>query len=100
MPDNRTIADLRRGETAYINRILDNDLALKLLEMGCLPGEAVTLLHVAPLGDPMCVRVSGYNLSLRRQEAALVELQAETSLPEEVVSRESLVVSENEKTVI
>ena len=74
MTASRTIADLRKGETAVISRIIDNDLALKLLEMGCLPGETVQLQHVAPLGDPVCIRVSGYSLSLRKLEAASIQL--------------------------
>ncbi len=74
MAASRTIADLRKGETAVISRIIDNDLALKLLEMGCLPGEPVVLQHVAPLGDPVCIRISGYSLSLRKREAASIQL--------------------------
>ncbi|WP_313976967.1 ferrous iron transport protein A [Xanthocytophaga flavus] len=70
----KTIADLRKGETAIISRIVDNELALKLLEMGCLPGESVTLQHIAPLGDPICIRVSGYSLSLRKREASTIQL--------------------------
>ncbi|WP_314001146.1 FeoA family protein [Xanthocytophaga flava] len=70
----KTIADLRKGETAIISKIVDNELALKLLEMGCLPGESVTLQHIAPLGDPICIRVSGYSLSLRKREASAIQL--------------------------
>lgn len=74
-PTPKTIADLRVGESAVISSLLDNDLTLKLLEMGCLPGESVTVQHIAPLGDPICIRVSGYSLSLRKQEAATVSLK-------------------------
>lgn len=74
MVSSKTIADLRKGEMAVISKIVDNDLALKLLEMGCLPGESVQLQHIAPLGDPVCIRISGYSLSLRKREAASIQL--------------------------
>ena len=46
-----------------------NDIFLKLMEMGCVPGEIVKVDQVAPLGDPIAISVSGYNLSLRLDEA-------------------------------
>jgi ferrous iron transport protein A len=46
-----------------------NDIFLKLMEMGCVPGEIVRVEQVAPLGDPIAISVSGYNLSLRLDEA-------------------------------
>jgi ferrous iron transport protein A len=45
------------------------------MEMGCLPGEEVTLERLAPMGDPMAIAVAGYSLSLRKNEAASVVLQ-------------------------
>lgn len=69
------MADLRIGQSAMIVRLGDEELSLKLLEMGCLPGETVVLQYIAPLGDPVCVRVSGYNLSLRKSEAAAIWIQ-------------------------
>jgi ferrous iron transport protein A len=39
------------------------------MEMGCLPGEPISVEQVAPLGDPVSVQVSGYRLSLRLNEA-------------------------------
>ncbi len=91
---SKTIADLRKGETAVISKIVDNDLALKLLEMGCLPGEPVMLQHIAPLGDPVCIRISGYSLSLRKREAAAIQLQtadneATPAVPASSFQRES-----------
>ena len=47
---------------------------LRLREMGVLPGTRVRLLRTAPLGDPLEIQVRGYNLSLRRAEAASVEV--------------------------
>jgi ferrous iron transport protein A len=68
----RSLADLKLGEKAVIESFTDKELALKLLEMGCLPGETVELMHIAPLGDPIAIHVSGYTLALRRSEASSV----------------------------
>lgn len=42
--------------------------------MGCIPGETITLIARAPLGDPITVKVSGYRLSLRKQQAREIEI--------------------------
>jgi ferrous iron transport protein A len=47
----------------------NDDIFLKLMEMGCVPGEIIRIDHIAPLGDPISITVSGYNLSLRLNEA-------------------------------
>ncbi len=72
MKIRNTLAELRIGETAVIDSFTDAEMSLKLLEMGCIPGEKVTLREVAPLGDPIAVFVAGYLLSLRKAEAATV----------------------------
>ena len=46
-----------------------SELELKLMEMGCLPGEEIVVEQIAPLGDPISVRIAGYSLSLRKNEA-------------------------------
>lgn len=67
-----TLDTLKEGQTATINAFKDVFLSLKLIEMGCLPGEKVKLAYVAPFGDPIAIEVSGYTLSLRKQEASTV----------------------------
>ena len=52
-----------------------SDLELKLMEMGCIPGEVVIVEKVAPLGDPISIRVAGYSLSLRKNEANQILLE-------------------------
>lgn len=69
------LTDLARGETAVIREFRNQDLMLKLLEMGVLPGETVTLELRAPLGDPLSIRVSGYLLSIRKSEARSILVQ-------------------------
>ncbi|HTF27899.1 MAG TPA: FeoA family protein [Flavitalea sp.] len=65
----KRLSDLRSGISARIVSFEDNDLFLKLMEMGCVPGEIVKVEQVAPLGDPISITVAGYNLSLRLNEA-------------------------------
>lgn len=69
---NRSVADLKIGEKATIKSFNDQWMSLKLLEMGCLPGAEICLLCKAPLGDPICLNVSGYCLSMRKAEAATI----------------------------
>jgi ferrous iron transport protein A len=72
--DNLTknLAQLVKGETAIISSFTDDTLALKLIEMGCIPGEKITLQHVAPLGCPYAFEVNGTLVSLRKSEAQFV----------------------------
>jgi ferrous iron transport protein A len=71
----KSVADLKPGETGTVCCFKDRKMALKLMEMGCLPGSEVRISCRAPLGDPICILVSGYNLSLRVEEAATIMLR-------------------------
>jgi ferrous iron transport protein A len=53
----------------------DTDVQQRLLEFGLLPGVEVRLVRVAPLGDPIEIELLGYNLSLRKSEAANVHVE-------------------------
>lgn len=69
-----SLADLRVGDRATV-RFVRNcapDLRAKLLSMGLVDGQEVEVLHFAPLGDPMTIRVLGFHLALRLNEAAQV----------------------------
>lgn len=63
------LSELRPGQEGIIKEFRSNDIFLKLMEMGCVPGEKILLEQVAPLGDPISVSVAGYHLSLRINEA-------------------------------
>jgi ferrous iron transport protein A len=71
----KTVADLRVGESGVIKGFQNSTITLKLLEMGFLPGSLVKLNYKAPLGDPISVRVSGYNVSIRLDEASMIVIQ-------------------------
>jgi ferrous iron transport protein A len=68
------LSELKPGQEAIISQFDNNEIFLKLMEMGCVPGERIFLEKIAPLGDPISVNVSGYSLSLRLNEAEHIEV--------------------------
>ncbi len=72
----KKLSDLKAGELGQVQRIDgSDDISQRLLEMGLTPGTQVRLLGVAPLGDPLELELRGYRLSVRRSEAARVEVE-------------------------
>ena len=69
------LSELKAGQSGRIKGFETSDLELKLMEMGCIPGELVTVEKVAPLGDPISIRIAGYSLSLRKDEANHILLE-------------------------
>jgi ferrous iron transport protein A len=70
-----TVAHLRRGQKGIIKEFADGLLPIKLLELGCLPGNEIELVQVAPLKDPIYINVNGTHIAIRRSMAALIELE-------------------------
>jgi len=70
------LSELKLGESGVIKEFSDLELSIKLLEMGCIPGETVILERIAPFGDPIAIKVSGYQLSLRKEDASTVILSS------------------------
>jgi len=71
----KTLADLLPSQEGQINSIAGIDgIAQRLSEMGFTPGQAVRVVRFAPLGDPMQVRLRGFNVALRRNEARRILL--------------------------
>ena len=75
----KKLSVLKVGEGGIIDSFLKTDLSIKLMEMGCVPGERVMIEQIAPLGDPISIWVSGYSLSLRLDEAAGVLIDTSTN---------------------
>ena len=71
----RKLSELKIGETGIIQSFESEDISIKLMELGCMPGELVEVQNVALTGDPMSIYVSGYNLSLRLEEAAQIRIK-------------------------
>ena len=74
MSITKTLAELKKGQVAVIESLSKSEFSMKLMEMGCIPGETIQLEKIAPLGDPIAVSVSGYMLSLRKAEASTVKV--------------------------
>ena len=70
----KNVAQMQPGEVGIVSGFSDDYLSVKLMEMGCLPGAAVRFNFTAPFGDPVCISVSGYELSLRLEEAATISV--------------------------
>ncbi|MBO0320751.1 ferrous iron transport protein A [Muricauda sp. CAU 1633] len=69
-----TVADLAYGQKGIIKDFSEHILPIKLLELGCLPGNPVELVQVAPLKDPIYINLSGSHIAIRRSLAELIEL--------------------------
>lgn len=70
-----TINALKKGQKAIITDFDIDLIPLKLLEMGCLPGNEVTLLEIAPFGDPLFLDINGSHLAIRVETAAVIEIE-------------------------
>jgi len=70
-----TLAQLKRGERAVITDVSSVHIPFKLLEMGCLPGNVVELLQVAPLKDPLYLNINGSHLAIRKETAAHILIE-------------------------
>ena len=66
---NKRLSQLKPGQKAIIKHFDNQEIHLKLMEMGCLPGEEIMVEQTAPLGDPVSITIAGYVLSLRLNEA-------------------------------
>lgn len=66
------LSEVKAGTKVKIKSFDNDDLILKLMEMGCLPDEEIVVWKKALFGDPIYVLVAGYSLSLRKDEAASI----------------------------
>lgn len=65
----KKLSEIGIGKKVIIKSFEKDDIFIKLMEMGCIPGETIRVEQIAPLGDPISIIVSGYYLSLRLNEA-------------------------------
>jgi ferrous iron transport protein A len=69
------LSEMKVGQSGRVTQVLGDDtISVRLLEMGVTPGVDIRLLGTAPLGDPLELELRGYRLSLRKSEAARVEV--------------------------
>lgn len=75
IPRTMQLTDLPFGRSARVVRVSgDSAITRRLLEMGVIPGIELTVVRTAPFGDPLEIRVRGYSLAMRRNEAASIEV--------------------------
>lgn len=65
----KKLSEIKVGKSVVIHSFESDDIFLKLMEMGCVPGERITVDQIAPFKDPISITVAGYQLSLRLNEA-------------------------------
>ncbi len=70
-----TIASLKKGQRAIIKDFSVEVVPLKLLEMGCLPGNEVSLVQIAPFKDPLYLNINGSHLAIRKETASQIEIE-------------------------
>ena len=72
----KQLSELKRGERGRILKIGSvGGLHRRLLDMGLVSGSEIEMERVAPMGDPIEIKVKGYNLSLRKEEAASIQVE-------------------------
>jgi len=76
----KRLSELDAGHTGTIEQFDDNDAKIKLMEMGCIPGELIIVEAIAPMGDPMAIQIAGYSLSLRKTEASHIWIRLSAPL--------------------
>ncbi len=69
-----TLKDTNPGMIVRIDEVGESALKQRLMTMGLIPGTRVEILHSAPLGDPIALRLRSYNLALRRDDAATIQV--------------------------
>lgn len=70
-----TLDKLKVGSSAVITKVGGSgELRLRLLDMGLIPKTEVKMVKIAPMGDPVEIRVRGYELTLRKENAAFIEI--------------------------
>jgi ferrous iron transport protein A len=78
------LSAVQPGFSAIISGFHEDLVPLKMLEMGLLPGHEVLVKRYSPLGDPMHIRVAGFDLALRLEEASYILVDSTTVQPAEV----------------
>lgn len=70
-----TLTQLKQGQKGIIKDISSFNIPLKLIEMGCLPGNTVELVQVAPFSDPMYLNINGAHLAIRKETATHILIE-------------------------
>lgn len=69
-----TLKDTVPGMTVRIDAVEESPLKQRLMTMGLIPGTRVEILNSAPMGDPIAIRIRSYNLAMRKDDAANIQV--------------------------
>ncbi len=72
--ETMTLNQMKRGQKAKIVE-MDDEIPLKLVDLGCTLESEIEILHIAPLNDPIFIRINDTNLSVRRELAQLISVE-------------------------
>ena len=73
---HRTLADIPIGKEAVIKTVGgEGNLRCRFLDMGLIPRTRVKIMKVAPMGDPIQIHLRGYDMTIRKEDAAMIELE-------------------------
>ena len=70
-----TVNDLKRGDKCLIKDVATEQLPIKLLELGCLPGNSIELVEIAPLGDPLYLIINDTHMAIRKEMGQYIEVE-------------------------
>lgn len=72
----RALSELQPGEKGVVHKVVGcGPVHRRIIDMGVVPGTSVKVLKYAPLGDPIEIKVKGFNLSLRKSEAEMIQVE-------------------------
>jgi ferrous iron transport protein A len=69
---------LKKGQIAQISEINIEEIPLKLIEMGCLPGNTIQLIQIAPMGDPLFFNINDSKVAIRKKTAQEIYILSES----------------------
>jgi ferrous iron transport protein A len=69
---------LKKGQLAQISEINIDEIPLKLIEMGCLPGNSIQLIQIAPMGDPLFFNINDSKVAIRKKTAKEIYILSES----------------------
>jgi Fe2+ transport system protein FeoA len=73
---SKLLSDIKIGDKVRVKNVLPSEISSKLLEMGFYFGKELSLVYKAPFGDPLAIKVGDYILSMRKSEAAYIEVES------------------------
>jgi len=69
------LSEIQKGKEVIVVAVSESNLRSKLMELGIIPGKKLTVLFMAPFGDPIAVNMGGFTLSLRKDEAQMITVE-------------------------